>query len=273
MDRHLNLKSNFLLLVSILLFISGCGRDEQKKNYVAKVNNSYLTEEELTAISGANGGQKFFKEEIIHNWVDRELLYQLAKKEGIIETAEFKRILNSSEKELAAAMLLEKLYAENVPAFKPEELKSYFEENKDLFRTTQPSYILNTSEFSDENKAIKFRTAAVESDWSKALNFFNNDPALVKHEFNKLYYAYDLQPQGLTRLAGELESGEVSLIIPADKNFVVIELISRLESGTIPPYDVIKDRIENRFVAVKRSEFLKNFFRELYSSNEIDVKQ
>jgi hypothetical protein len=31
-------------------------------------------------------------------------------------------------------------------------------------------------------------------------------------------------------------------------------LLSRLETGTIPPFDVIKENVENRFIALKKRD-------------------
>jgi hypothetical protein len=78
----------------------------------------------------------------------------------------------------------------------------------------------------------------------------------------------------LNRIINELYPGEVSLIIPAEnKNYLVVNLISRLEAGTIPPFDIIKEEVEKRFIAGRKAEMLKEYYENLYSSNEIDVKK
>lgn len=273
MNRLLNHKSSLTGLLFILFIFSGCSRDKKETEYVARVNDSYLTKDELTAVSDGSGGQKFFKEEFIRNWINRELLYQQALKEGLLNEAKYLDLMKNSGKELAAVMMIEKMLSENLPVYKPEDVSKYFEQNPEIFKMKEKAYLINTAEFSDEDRAVMFRSAAVESDWNKALNFFNNDPSLKKQEMNKLLYQYDLQPLKLSRIINELYPGEISLIIPGeDGNFLVLELNSVLDEGTIPPYEIIKDEAEKRFIAAKKADILKSYYEDLYSSNEIDIK-
>jgi hypothetical protein len=271
LNRLLNLKTNFLFL---LLLFAGCSRNEQKQDFVAKVNDSYLTEKDLTAISGGYGGQTFFKEEIIRDWVNTELLYQQALKDGIIESEEYRSLMNKSGKQLAASIMLKKLFSEKVTQYSTDELKAFYDQNPDIFRLYETAYIINTAEFTDENKAVMFRSAAVESDWNKALNFYNNDQSLSREENNRLLFAYDLQPLQMGRIINELNPGEVSLILPGEKNgFLVVKMVSKLYAGTIPAFEIIKEKVEGRYLAQKKSEMLKEYLEELYSSNQIEIKQ
>jgi uncharacterized lipoprotein YehR (DUF1307 family) len=96
LSRHLRL-SKYILAAAILILLTGCSRKQENKEYIAKVNDSYLTEEDLTAVSEGYSGHKSFKEEMIRNWVNRELLYQQAIKEGIQEHEEYQRIIRNSE--------------------------------------------------------------------------------------------------------------------------------------------------------------------------------
>jgi hypothetical protein len=274
LTRHLRLNNSFLLIIIPLLLLTGCNRKEEKREYVAKVNDSYLSEDDLTAVSGGYGGHKSFKEEMIRSWVNRELLYQEALKQGITDTEEFSRIMRVSEKELAAAMMLEKIYADKMPVYKSDDLKLFYEQNQEIFKVNHTAYIVNKAEFSNENKAVNFRTAAVESNWNKSLNFLKNDPALLNEESNIIINSYDLLPARLNRVLSELNPGEVSLVINSEQgNYLVVELINRLQPGTLPPYDIIKENVESRFLTAKRAETLKEYFEDLYAENEIDVKQ
>ncbi len=273
MDKLLNQRNSLSALVFFLLLLNGCSREGQKTEYVARVNDSYLTEEDLTAVSERYGGHQFFKEEQIRSWINRELLYQQAVKEGILDENKYKILMKNAGRELAASLMIEKWYSENTPVYQPEEVKVFFEKHQDEFRFTESAFLVNMAEFSDENRAVTFRSAAVESDWNKALNFFNKDTSLSKLENERLLFSSDLQPLKLNRIINELYPGEVSLIIPVEGNYLVIMLVSRFEAGTLPPFDVIKEKAEKRFVAEKKTELLKEYYESLYSSNEIDIKR
>jgi hypothetical protein len=269
--RHLS-PIKFPAFVLIILF-AGCVRQQENTEYIARVNDSYLTEEDLTTVSERYSGQNSFKEEMIRNWVNRELLYQQAVREGIPEDENYKKLISRSEKELAAALMLEKIYSERMPSYKADDLKSFYDQNGDIFKLHQPAYIVNIAEFSDENMAVSFRSAAVESEWNRAVNILKSDKTLLKENNNILLYTYDLQPLKLSRIIGELNPGEISLVINGDPGrFLVVNLLARLEAGTLPPFNVIKENVENRFIATKKNEILRKYYEDLYSANDIEVK-
>ncbi len=59
--------------------------------------------------------------------------------------------------------------------FSDSDLLEYYESNKNYFRANTNYYLLNRVYFNSEDKAIKFRVAAIESDWNKAVSLFNSD--------------------------------------------------------------------------------------------------
>ncbi len=106
LSRTINKIFLFLLAAALI----GCGKESRRTDYVARVNNSYLTEQDIEKIISSTPGKNFYRNEIIRNWIDREVLYQKAVDEGITRQEEYKLIIEDSKKELAASMLLEQIY-------------------------------------------------------------------------------------------------------------------------------------------------------------------
>jgi hypothetical protein len=55
------------------------------------------------------------KNEAIARWIQGELLYQMAEREGLLKQKQYKTTLQKSERELAGALMIDKMIkAENI---------------------------------------------------------------------------------------------------------------------------------------------------------------
>jgi hypothetical protein len=270
--RKLLKANNFIIiLVSAAALITGCGKETQKRDFVAKVNNSYLSKEDLQTIIDSIPGSNQFRSEIIRNWVNRECLFQQAVKEGILKSDEYQRIIEDSKKELASALMLKKFNEGKEISIDDRDLGIYFASHNDFFRLNNESYLLNRIIFSNENKAIEFRTTVIESNWNKASNVFKNDASKII--LNKLYNEFDIHPAGLLRIVKELDPKEISIVFnTGEDNFSVVQLIEKYNAGTIPPLDVIKDKVSAMYIANKKEMLINDYLEGLYSQNDIEIK-
>jgi len=74
-------KHNFFV---VLLLFSFCGRDVKPVNYIARVNNTYLTKSNLLQMLPDIDNSKFVDEDfvksVISSWVKNEIIFQHAEK-------------------------------------------------------------------------------------------------------------------------------------------------------------------------------------------------
>ena len=270
MIKHLSRISFFLITAFIF---GGCSKESPKKNFVARVNGAYLTKEDLSRIITTDSLNKFYKSEVIRNWINQELLYQAALKEGIYKEDEYVRLMEDAKKKLAASLFLKKYYEDEKVEFEPAEVEDYYNKHKDDFKRFYNSYFINTIIFNQEEKAIKFRSTVIESNWEKALNVFKSDSSIIQSKQNELLYDYEIHPVTLFRVVSDLDPNEVSIVLNISPGqFAVVQEIQKYEEGTIPPFEVIKPVVESRFIAQKKDEMLSNYMKELYSNNEIEVR-
>jgi len=256
-----------------VLFIS-CGREPAKKDYVAKVNDTYLTREELSGMIDTTSNNKFFKDEVIRNWINKELLYQEAERNGILDEDEFNSVINNSKKELAAALLLDEYYENEKIEYEPDDIEEFFGGHKDDFRLIYDSYLINKIIFNDEDKAVQYRYEAITNGWDNALSSFVNNPSIIKYQGNLFLHDYEIYPVTLLRIVQELFPNEISIVIhDKNDNFLLVELLKKFDKGTIPNFDVIKEKVEKRFILEKKEILIRNYIKELYSKNDIEIKQ
>lgn len=272
--KHLSLKtSNLLFFFSVLVF-TNCSKEQKRDDFIARVNDSYLTREEFASLVDTTNLTPNDKKQVINNWIFNELLYQKAKDEDITDLEEFKNVMKTSSKELAAAMLLNNYISSEEIKFSDSDLRDYYEKDKNYFQLNDDSYLINKITFSSEDNAIKFRSLAIESDWTKASNFFSNDTSIILRTDAELIQENNLYPYQLMRIAKDLYPGEISIVIvESDGYYSVIQMLGKYAKGTIPNYEIIKYKVEKRFLAEKKKQLIDEYLNELYSHNDIEIKK
>ena len=270
--RHLSRlnKISFMLIAASIL--TGCGKEQPKTEYVARVNDAYLTKKELASLIDTTMVNTLHKSEVIRNWVNREILFQKAKNEGILQQDDYKGLINNSGKELAGVLLLESYISSVTINFEQRDLINYFEENSNDFKIPDKSYLLNIIHFSNEDKAVEFRSLVLNSDWQKAMNIFYGESAIISYENKVLLKEQDISSIKVLRVVKRLHPLEISIVISETEGYyTVVQVLKKYLIGSVPSYNVIKQDVEKRYLAEKRKELLENYIKDLYSQNEIEV--
>lgn len=266
------LKINFSVIVFSIFFL-GCSKEPEKKEYAVRVNDSYLTEEDIFELDSLSN-QSFSRNEIIKRWVEKELLYQEALKDGITDEEEFKRVINNSRRELASSMLIKKYLEENLKQPGTKELQDFYEKLKHEFAADENIYIFNLAVFSSENLAIQFRKKVFEDDWEIAVQSSLNDKALIEHSENKTLAREEIYPLQLLNLIDEINPGEVSIILEENpQKYLLVQLKQVVKKGTVPPLELVKEQVEARYASEKREEIINKYLEELYSENLIEIRE
>jgi hypothetical protein len=274
LKKHLKRQSNlFLLILFTAVFFTGCGKESPKKQYLARVNDSYFTNDDLDAIIDSGSGRNLYKNEIIREWINKELLYQEAKNSGVLDNQSFQNLKANSDKELAVTFLVNKLFNEEKIKIEPAEVRDYYEKNKDNFKLFHNAFLINLIQFNDEDKAIEFRKKAFENGWRSADKDFSTDSSVIDIQNSRLVYEYEVQPGSLVRILRELLPGEISIVVnDSTSNYYLVQLLKRYEKGSIPPFEIVNSLVRDRYIALKKEKFITNYIKELYSKNDIEVK-
>lgn len=256
------LKISFVL---ITISFAGCEDDNKNKEViVAQVGSSILTENELIAILGSKKYSQKYREEFVKNWIETEILYELAIEEKLLTSENYFQIIKDSEKELASSIALDNLLSENPIRFSDSDLVEFYNSKKEDFIFTSDAYILNYVSFKNEESAINFRNFAVENNWSEAINKFENDHDLSENYLNKIYRSSQIHSQKLLRLLAELFQDDISIVIETEPNdFVVVQMIDRIDQSAIPQFDYVKDRVRESFILNKQKEILSRLLDSL----------
>jgi len=255
-----------------LFFFGACTQPEKPDSYVARVNNSYLTETEFSELVDSQTVSEKTRTLVIKNWVKQEILLQEAIKKGITESNEFKRTVENSRRQLASSLVLQDFAATSQPVVTNEELENYYNENKSSFRIPFNAYYLNRINFSDREAAVMFRTELMINGWTVALNKFSNDLSLVNFESAILISEQNIYPVRLLRILEGLYPLEISIVIPDDRGYyTVVQLLDKYSAQSSPPFVTVKTEVERRYKAALTELAIENYINDLYSLSEIEI--
>lgn len=273
-QKLLKLKTDKLLLLSLIILLVSCSKEEKQKSYLAKVNDSYLTREELASLVDTSNLDASEKNALIKDWIYNELLFQKALDEGITEDDNFNNILQNSYKKLAIALLIQKIYIETDVQYKTSELLEYYEKNQNYFIRPFDTYLINIARFKDELTAIRFRDVVLESNWEKAAQFFEKNNSVIFSESGNLKEIIEIYPVEVADAVKFLLPDEVSIVI-RDKQMTynVVQLKRKFNAFETLPFDVVKQEVEKRYIDEQKSKRFENFLNELYSKSEIVIKE
>ncbi|MDF1611045.1 peptidylprolyl isomerase [Stygiobacter electus] len=262
-----------LFIILIILIITSCSKEEQKDKNVIKINDSYLTEEDLKSMLNDQLNRTKLKEELINEWIEDEVLYNEAKKEGILEEKDFQKIMNKSQKKLAIAFLINKIVEDQDFQIKDDEIKKFYDENKNEFKLIDDLYHFKSATFYNYDDAIKFREKLMESNLTISENLLKAQK--INYSISENYlYKNEVQPIQLLRILNLLEKDEVSLVIETDDgNFIVVQLIEKLSKNEIPQLDFVYKDVKEKLLLVKQKEFVHNYIKELISEHKLEIER
>jgi hypothetical protein len=272
LERHFSRLNKISLVLIAAAILTGCGKEQPKTEYVARVNDAYLTKKELASLIDTTMVNTLHKSEIIRNWINREILFQKAIKEGIVKQDDYKRLIKNSGKELAGALLLDSYISSVTINFEQRDLINYFEANSDDFKLPDKTYLLNIIHFSIEDRAVEFRSLVIDSGWQKAMNVFYGNSEIISIENKLLLREQDVYSIKVLRVVKRLHPLEISIVISEREGYyTVVQVLQKYLEGSLPPFDLIKQDVERRFIAEKKKELMEKFMKDLYSKNDIEV--
>lgn len=270
------MKSNtgYYLILAATALIFGCSEKNTETEAVARVNNSLLFEDELNIPGDSINYKKFDRNEFIRNWINNELLYQQAVKEGLTETDEYKRLVEASNKEIAKTLFVNNFLSAKIDAVSEKELEEHYSEHQAVFQTYIDTYLINQAIFYSEDKAIQFRNTLIESDWNKSSKILEQNSDVISVQSSFYLSEYKFLTGRLSRIAREMIKGEVSPVIHLeDGTFGVVQLIDKFPKGDTPPFSVIVSEVKQSYLIKKKNEILSEYIKQLYNENDIEIKK
>lgn len=265
------------LAIILLYFVfASCSyfKPEEKPQAVARVGESYLFKSDLADLV-SEGTSKEDSITIVRSFIDRWATQKLLIKAAEInidkeKQEEFDKLIQQYKIDLYTKAYLEKIVKREVDTtVSNEEIKAYYEENKDNFRTNgslvqlryinlpkdHPKFDLIKNKFFDTKKGDKKFWDTYQLQFiSSALN----DSVWV--EMNQIYRKLPfITPENRTEF---IVQGK-AIQYPDSLNVYLVKVRNVLDKNEVSPFEYVKSTIKELVINKRKLDLIKKFEKEI----------
>jgi peptidyl-prolyl cis-trans isomerase C len=248
----------------------GCGSERHDQDVVAKVGNTVLTRDALKAHMAFEGLAPEREVEYIDLWVNRELLYQEAKRAGIQKSEAMRWNLENVEKQLFVTQLMEKTFAEKIQ-ISDTEARDFYEKNKTIFVVPEDAvHLLDILTHSQAEAEAVVQEIRAGKPFDQAAR--EKSTGLSKETAGDMGFLSrsDLGPD-LARTAFILGEGSVSGPVRAGEGFHVLKVVKKRSKGAILDFDEVRADVMQRLRVNKERSVYYDFLHELKAKQNVQV--
>ncbi len=264
-----------------LLLLAGCMEETPTPDYVARVEDQYLFEEDLERIMdnlAETGDPLEMREQIVNQWLSTELLYREALRRGLAEDPEVQRRLDESERSVLVNALVESFYRNNTAAPPAEEMRAYFEQHKEQLRLREPFVRIRylraaTAEEARQARQALLNAPAAERDsiWGARTAALATGPSAPDTLSDPRISAYDHYPESrlfgnqplLRQALANLDDERTAAIIESDSAWHVLQMAQRIPTGSIPEQEWIQSELARQIMLQSRKQLYARLVQRL----------
>ena len=265
--------------VSIVALVAfSCSQRTEQSEEIARVDDQTLTREKIHEVfDSAAGVSEVQMRMFAREWVNSEILYQEAKREGLDHSDGVLKSLEEARRQLAINALLDKeVFTESPQSISGTEAAAYFRTHAEEFALRDDIVELSLAVFAEREPAASFRETALEGGgWQTALNAaqapVDGKVPLITKADSAFFTQSSLFPSKLWKVATALGPGEVSFPVKTNSGYFVIMLIGSYPRGSTSPLEYVQDAIKSRLVMQHRQERLAEFLESARKKHTVQI--
>ncbi len=263
-------------IVLLILFFTSCNyfKPEAKPQAVARVNDVYLYKEDLKDLV-PKGTSKNDSIAIVRNYIDRWASQILLIKVAEVnlnagKKAEFEELIKQYKIDLYTKAYLEEVVKQSVDTLVSiDELKRYYNENKENFRTNGTLVRLRYINLLKDNP--KFETIKSKFfDYRKSDKTFWDTYALQFKSFAMNDSVWVEMSQVYSKLPFINPDNRDALIIPGKTiqqqdslNMYLVKISNVIDKNQIAPFEYLKTTLKEVILNKRKLELIKKFEKEI----------
>ena len=210
------------------------------------------------------------KKEMLETMIIRELIMQEAGKEGIENTPAVKEKLEELKKRLVVEAYLKKKVEEQAK-ISDEELKKFYDQNKDKFKTgdqVKASHIIVKTE-----KEAKELLAQVKAggNFEELAKKSSTDGAASKGGDLGWFSKGSMIPE-FEKVAFAMKENQISDVVKTKFGYHIIKLTGKRAAGE-RSFEDVKDQIKSSLLPNKQQEVFQKLKEELKKSSKYSIKE
>jgi parvulin-like peptidyl-prolyl isomerase len=267
------------LLVLAPVALAACGGEEpaaREPDVVARVGDAVFTRADLSAALGdvATGlDSATAAEQVVEQWVQRELLVQEARARGLDTTAAVRQLIAESERATLEAAAIESFYAQNPTEPTEEAVRAYYEARQADLALREPYVRLRHLRLRDPDRADEARVALLRA---AATPYADSLFTLVASEYaddaeGAVSFAQTYVPESrllsLDEALGErvaaMRAGPGVAVVGSGGVLHVVQVTDRVQTGTVPPFTLVRDELAERLAVQMRRDTEARLLQQL----------
>ncbi len=253
-----------IIFLSILV-LSFCSKSKEKA--LVTVNNEKLTAREFKIlIPQYNLLTKEDVENFIENWIDMELVYQKAKKEGFLKNETLKVKMEAAQKDFIVNYYIQTKTA-NILVSQQEILDYYNKHKKDFLYQVKIQYIILPDMGTAESVYKQLLNGA---NFKKLTSEVSMDKSVNKGEPTP-YFGRGMQNMDplLEETIFSMKVGEISKPIKTMAGYYIVKLVDKKQFKKSVDFNEVANYIRYVLIFKKRQQMLDSMIAELRKNAKI----
>jgi len=209
------------------------------------------------------------KDRILNNLIDRKLIEKEALKRNYINDSNFKKGVDHFKRLLLRNLFIQKVIIPQI-IITEEDLKRYYEENKDKFKVPVRYYLAqittnSTKEAQEIMNALKNNADFQMLAKKKSLDIFADEGGKIG------WITKDRLIKPIAEKIDEMKIGDFEMF-EINNYYLIIKLLDKTKE-VFYPFDFVKDQIKNDLLEQKINESLKRYAEEIKKEITIRVDE
>lgn len=267
---------NKLLLILVCFVLTSCNwfKEEQKEDAVARVGKNYLFKEDIQNIV-PKGTLKEDSILIIRSYIDRwatqKILIEAAERNLVDnKKKEYSKLINQYKIDLYTKAYIEEIVKRSVDTLvSNDELKKYYDENKENFKTNGNLVRLRYINLSKDNPKLAIIKDKFFNFNKKDKKFWDiNSMQFKSFAFNDSVWVdmgqvYEKLPIVNPDNRDELIQAGKKIQIMDKEDLYLVKISNVIAKNELSPFEYIKPTLKEIIVNKRKLELIKKFEKEI----------
>jgi peptidyl-prolyl cis-trans isomerase C len=269
------MKNALFVVLCGSMFLAGACQRQRSGDVVARVGGVELTLEE--ALAHVDSTRRPVDDQVrlyVARWVNDELLYQEAKKNGAEQWPDLQRNLRDARRQLTADAYVRSLLDRDTAGLDLRSIESYFNAHATEFFVREPMLKLNLILLGTREQSSAFAAAVNRgTPWPGVVEQFRRDSTvtIVSSVTGEFFSQHTLYPGELWKVATTLGVNEVSFPVKVADGYGILQPLALLEQGKPAPYELVQDEVRQRMLIERRRRAYTELVGTLRSRYDVDI--
>jgi parvulin-like peptidyl-prolyl isomerase len=259
----------WFVLSMVLFLFWGCGHQEE--TVIASVNGTKLTLDDLYAevpeeyLDSITGEQK---RQFLERWINAELLYQEALRQGLQRDPMIKEETREAERNILIANLIQRELDRRV-VVTDDEARAYYQAHAEAF-TRKTDEVRASQILVPTDEAANRIRKEIEGggDFARLAREHSVDPSAQQGGDLGFFAREDVLPE-LAKFAFSSSPGTLSPPIKTEFGYHIITITDSRKAGSVRSFELVQDEIIVQFSMTKERQELDQLLQELRENSSI----